>query len=183
MRIITVSGARSGVGKTTLALLLISRLKGFAAIKVSHAELFTSVTDDPEVISREGKDTALMKGAGASAVVWVQSEQADMAESLSQAMNMLGDAVGVVVEGNSPARLLEPDVSFYVAGVDVTDAKDGALDILKKADVVVVNVGSDELPDGVDEAIRGFNSLAAITTMGRLKGGSGELDELVKRLS
>jgi len=183
MHIITVSGSRSGVGKTTLAVLLLSRLEGFAAIKVSHADLFTSVTDDPAVISSEGKDTALMLAAGAKLVVWVQSQREDLPESLSNALNMVGDARGVVVEGNGPARVLDPDVSFFVTGEDLGEMKEGAEDILKGADVVVVNVESGSVPIAVEEKIRVKNKAGAITTMGRLRGGSEEFMQLIRKLS
>jgi len=169
MRIITVSGARSGVGKTTLALLLIRKLPGYAAIKVTISDLFTSVTDDPATISEEGKDTALMKSAGADPVVWVQCPPSELMDSLTYAFNLAGNAAGVLIEGNSPVRLIKPSLSFFVTGADISEVKPDAADVLAKADVVVVNVEQETPPDGFEAVLRAHNRGAVLTTMGWLK--------------
>lgn len=182
MVVITVSGARSGVGKTSLCALLLDRLDGFAAIKVSTGGMYTSVTDVEEVIDERGKDTRVLKEAGASPVVLVRCPAEDLQDALEQAFVLVGNAGGVVVEGNGPTRLLKPDVAFFVTGPDVSDAKPGAMEILKKADVVVVNVEEDEPPGKTAGDIRRLNPKAAITTMGRLRRGSPELDGLLRAL-
>ncbi len=182
MHIITVSGSHSGVGKTTLAVLIIARLAGYAAIKVTVTDLFVSVTDDPARIGVEGKDTALMRDAGASPVIWVQGPPDELGEALSHALSLAGGAKGVVIEGNSPARLVRPDAAFFVAGKDVTDLKPGALDVLAGADGVVVNVEDDEPPEEARGFIRRHNPGAVITTMGRMRRPDGPLDGLLGRL-
>lgn len=166
MRIITVSGAGSGVGKTALAVLLLSRLKGYAAVKVTGTDFFTSVSDSPEVIEEEGKDTALLKKAGASHVVWVQGPPADINETLPLAMSLVGDAPGVVIEGNSPLKAVRPDTAFFVVGKD-GELKPGAQEALSMADIVVVN--ADAIDDKLVKKIREHNSKAEITTMDNLK--------------
>ena len=166
MRIITVSGAGSGVGKTTLAVLLLSRLRGYAAIKVTGTEFFTSVTDSPEVIEEEGKDTALMKKAGASHVVWVQSPHAEINETLPMALSLVGDVPGVIIEGNSPLKAVRPDTAFFVIGGD-GGIKPGAHEALSQAGVVVVN--GDAPTPGLIEKIRALNPKAQITTLENLK--------------
>lgn len=175
MRVITVSGAGSGVGKTTLAVLLLSRLKGYAAIKVSTTDFFTRVTDSPEVIEEEGKDTALMKKAGASHVVWVQGPPAEINETLPLAMSLVGDVPGVVIEGNSPLKALKPDTAFFVIGGD-GQIKPGAQEALSVADIVVVN--ADAPTPGLIEKIRSLNPKARITTMGKLKGSEEFFDSI-----
>jgi hypothetical protein len=172
VRIITVSGAGSGAGKTALAVLLLSRLKGYAAIKVSATDFFTSVTDSPEVIEEEGKDTALMKKAGASHVVWVQGPPAEISETLPVAMSLVGDVPGVVIEGNSPLKVLKPDTAFFVIGGD-GGIKPGAQEALSMADVVVVN--ADALSAKLEDKIRGLNPMAIITTFDGLKFLPAEL--------
>ena len=165
MRIITVSGAGSGKGKTALAVFLLSCLKGYAAIKVSSSGFFTRVTDSPEVIEEEGKDTALMKKAGASHVVWVQGPPEDISETLSMAMSLVGDVPGVVIEGNSPLKAIRPDTAYFVIGED-GEMKPGADEALSKADVVVVN--ADAPSSELIKKIREFNPKADITTFGAL---------------
>jgi hypothetical protein len=185
MHIITISGSASGVGKTTLARLLIAGLPGFAAIKVTNtgSDVYTSVTDDPATIDEPGKDTALMKAAGAHPVVWVRCGQRDMGDCLTYAFNLIGTPRGVIVEGNSPARMLKPDMAFFVTGTDLSDMKPGALDVLKRADVVVVNVETPELPVGAEEKIRATNPASVITTMGRMRLSDGPLAGLFKRFA
>ncbi len=180
MFIITVSGLHSGVGKTSLCSLLLGRLDGFAAIKVSTGGMYASVTDEEDTIREEGKDTRVLWDAGARPVVLVRCPAEDLQEALEQAFVLIGDVSGVVVEGNGPVRLLKPNVSFFVTGPGLAEAKPGALEVLKKADVVVVNVEEDEPPGKLADDIRKLNAKAAITTMGRLRRGSPELDELVK---
>lgn len=182
MVIITVSGSKSSVGKTTVCSLLLQRLDGFAAIKVSTGGMYTHVTDVDEVIDVEGKDTHVMKTAGACPVVFVQCPPEEVSDALGQAFVLTGDTSGVVVEGNSPARLLKSDIAFFVTGPDISEAKAGALELLKKADVVVVNVEADAPPEKTAADIRALNALASITTMGRLRRGCPELDELTGAL-
>lgn len=183
MHILTVAGAGSGAGKTTLSAFLLKRLPGFAAIKVSVGGMYASVTDDPAVILEEGKDTRILKDAGADPVVLVRCPPLDVAEALGQAMAMTGDARGVLIEGNSAAALVRATVSFFVAAPDAVGLKGSAQDALSRADVVVVNVEENSPPAAAEEQIRRHNRAAAITTMGRVRTGSPELDELVERLS
>lgn len=183
MHIVTVTGAGSGVGKTTLSGILLKKLPGFAAVKVSVKGMYCSVTDDPSVVMQEGKDTRVMADAGAKPVVLVTCPGTGLADAMDQALVLTGNARGVLVEGNSASARLDTDVSFYVTGPDVMDAKESAGFALMHADVVVVNV-EDDLPSASTvEAVRKFNRLAAIATMGALMRGSPELDELVAKLA
>lgn len=185
MHIITISGSSSGVGKTVLARLLIAGLPGFAAIKVTNtgSDVFTAVTDNPDTINEPGKDTALMKAAGAHPVVWVRCGQRDMGDCLTYAFNLVGTPKGVIIEGNSPARMLKPDAAFFVAGPDLKDMKPGALEVLKKADVVVVNVEEPAVPEAIKEKIIKHNPAAVITTMQNVRRPEGELAEFFARFA
>ncbi|MBI5694289.1 MAG: hypothetical protein HZC51_00920 [Nitrospirae bacterium] len=183
MRIITVSGSHSGVGKTTLALLLLARLSGYGAVKVSMTDFFTSVTDDPDKVCVPGKDTALMKDAGAAHVVFAQCTTEELSECLSYALNLLGGVSGAVIEGNSPARLLDPDTAFFVTGADVSAVKPSALEVLARADVVVVNVEEYEPHADTEAAVRRHNRSAVITTMRRMREPDVAVTEFFARLS
>jgi hypothetical protein len=185
MHIITISGSTSGIGKTTLATLLIAGLPGFAAIKVTNtgSDVYTSVTDDPDTINEPGKDTALMRAAGAHPVVWVRCGQRDMGDCLTYAFNLIGTPRGVVVEGNSPARMLKPDLAFFVTGTDLSGMKPGARDVMERADVVVVNVEAPDPPEGALEKIRAINPAAVITTMGRMRLPDDQIGQLFTRFA
>jgi hypothetical protein len=119
------------------------------------------------VIEEEGKDTALMKKAGASHVVWVQSPPEDINETLPLALSLVGDVPGVIIEGNSPLKALRPDTAFFVIGKD-GELKPGAQEALSMADIVVVN--ADAIDDELVKKIREHNGKAEIITMENLKG-------------
>ncbi len=150
-RVITISGSHSGVGKTYLATLLIRSLPGFAAIKVTHDDLLVFVTDDEAEIMRPGKDTALMRQAGAKEVIWIRAGERDLSDALSIAFDMVykSGAPGVIIEGNAAARILKPDLAFFVAGESLKEMKPGALENLKKCDVVALNSPPVQLSTGV----------------------------------
>jgi len=179
MRIFTVSGAHGGVGKTTLASMIIRRLGPCAAIKVSTTAMYATVTDDLSVVMEDGKDTAHMREAGAHPVVLVSCPREDLDDSMAMALDMVNEAAAVVIEGNSAVRLIKPDRAFFVIGAEVADAKPDSLDVLAMADVVVVNVEADEPPSGLVDALRAHNAGARVVTMGRLKGSDGAMDEML----
>jgi hypothetical protein len=178
MKIITVSGAFSGCGKTTFARSLLSCLKGYAAIKVTTTDFFCKVTDSPEEINVAGKDTALFREAGAARVVWVQSPHEELEETLSYALNMVGDVPGVVVEGNSPLKHLNPDRAFFVMGGKMDEVKPGAFAALEKADVVVINAEGGPTPE-LAAAIREKNPRAEIVSMEVLLKSEEEIARLI----
>src|SRR4030043_256168 len=63
--IIGIGGAQSGAGKTTIASLILKRLKGWGAIKYTKNSLYCSITDDLKILSEKGKDTKRLLDAGA----------------------------------------------------------------------------------------------------------------------
>jgi len=137
-RIISVTGAHSKVGKTTLCSILLENLKGFGAIKFTKTLLYTSVTDDPDVIMQKDKDTAIMSRSGAEKVVWVRSSGGDLEDDLHLAMSRMDGLNGVVVEGNSPANCLNPDLIIFIVGED-GQIKPSARETSEKADIIVLN--------------------------------------------
>ena len=114
----------------------------WGAIKFTRTSVYTSVITDPDVLLREGKDTARMLGAGARAAAWVQSPGgADLLEALSIAMEGLISRTsgegrplkGIIVEGNSAVELLKPDIVIFMRGPSI---KKGSEVFLSAADVV-----------------------------------------------
>jgi molybdopterin-guanine dinucleotide biosynthesis protein len=190
-RVITISGSHSGVGKTYLATLLIRHLPGFAAIKVTHDDLLVSVTDDEAEILTPGKDTALMRQAGAREVIWIRAGERDLSDALSIAFDMVykSGAPGVIIEGNAAARLLKADLAFFVAGEDLEDMKPGALKNLETCDVVALNslpARRSRAPGPAAEleaAIRGHNRTALIYPVERLLNPDEEIAGLFRRLA
>ena len=72
MKVVTVSGAQKGVGKTALAEILLSNLPGFAAIKITMTDLYTSVSEDENDIMSPDTDTYRMRKNGAEKVAAIQ---------------------------------------------------------------------------------------------------------------
>jgi molybdopterin-guanine dinucleotide biosynthesis protein len=138
MKIISVTGAHSNVGKTTLGAILVSNLKGFGAIKFTKTPLYSSVTDDPEILYQEGKDTAVLSESGAVKVLWIKSPPSGLKDALKTALNEMTGVKGIVVEGNSPVEFLNPHLVIFIVAQD-GHVKPSALKASKKADIIIVN--------------------------------------------
>jgi molybdopterin-guanine dinucleotide biosynthesis protein len=133
---IGIGGAHSGAGKTTIASLILKRLKGWGAIKYTKTTLYCSVTDDIRVLSEEGKDTRRLLDSGAEKVLWVRSPASELEEILSMAVDRLYDLKGILVEGNSAIEILKPDIVVFISG-ETDRFKRSAEKILRMADVVI----------------------------------------------
>lgn len=167
-KIISVTGAHSSVGKTTLCSVLLENLKGFGAIKFTKTALYTSVIDDPDVIMQQDKDTAIMSRSGAEKVVWVKSSGDDLGNDLGLAISMMDGLEGVVVEGNSPANCLNPDLVIFIVGED-GQIKPSARAVSEKADIIVIN------------SHREINDIPSIATLSKKHARTFRID-LIKKL-
>ncbi len=136
--ILSVTGAHSGVGKTTLCSILLKEFKGFGAIKFTRTELYTSVVENASILDQEGKDTSIMMNAGAEKVVWVKSPVENLKEALGVALQKLSGTKRIIIEGNSPVDFLNPHLVIFIMGQD-REIKPTALNVSRKADIVVIN--------------------------------------------
>ena len=144
MVLIGIGGSGSGSGKTTAACALIRALSSdhglrVGAMKCEPVSLYASVADEPEVIGEPGKDTTLMKEAGADEVLLVRAPRHDMEEALDVALQRLSGCDVLVVEGNSAVEVLKPDIVLFITGLSGTmpPDKQSAARVLAMADVVV----------------------------------------------
>ena len=137
-KIITVTGAHSGIGKTTLCSILLKELCGFGAIKFTKTALYASLVDDTIILKQEGKDTALFLESGAQRVLWIQSPYHELESLLHVAMSRMTDMKGVVVEGNSPVDFLNPHLIIFIIEPH-GEIKPSALKVSKRADIVIIN--------------------------------------------
>jgi len=151
--LIGIGGAHSGAGKTGVACRLLQRLRGWGAIKCTPTLLYTAISDDPRLLAENDKDTALMLDAGAEEVLWVQSKEEDMEETLQMAVERLSHLDGIIVEGNSAIEVLSPDIVIFIAG-EPERFKHNADGILRMADVVIY---SDDPPEHPPEGVPVFN--------------------------
>lgn len=150
--IIGIGGAHSGAGKTTIASLILKRLKGWGAIKYTKTSLYCSITDDIEILSEKGKDTKRLLDSGAEKVLWIQSSFSELEEVLPMAVEMLSHLKGVLIEGNSAIEVLKPDIVIFISGAE-EKIKKGAEKILKMADVVIFDK---EPPQGIPKDAKRF---------------------------
>ena len=135
--IIGIGGAYSGAGKTTIASLILKKLKNWGAIKYTKTSLYCSIINDREVLSQKGKDTKRLLDSGAGKVLWVQSPFSELGEILPMAVEMLSDLKGIIIEGNSAIEVLEPDIVIFMSGAEKERFKRGADKILEMADIVI----------------------------------------------
>ena len=90
-KIISVTGAHSMVGKTTLCSILINEFRGFGAIKFTKTPLYASLTDDIKILNQKGKDTGIFLESGAERVIWIQSPYYELENILKTALGKMAD--------------------------------------------------------------------------------------------
>ena len=154
MRIITVSGAHSGVGKTTVAEALLKKLKGWSCLKVTvrHNGGFCPtgrdcgvcdtlsskfcIVSDENIIEEKDKDTQRFKASGAKKVLWLKAKPEGLKQGLKKAIAKFKGAKGLIIEGNSALRYIEPDLAIFLKRKNSL-LKDSAWPAIKKADLVL----------------------------------------------
>lgn len=132
MKVIVISGERSGVGKTYMAEQLLKGLKGWSALKVTvdkgggcphrnrscgvcgEIEGEFQILKDEKTINTPGKDTARLKQSGAKEVIWLRAKPEGLNEGLHRALFELSDCRGVIIEGNSALQYIRPDLNVHV---------------------------------------------------------------------
>lgn len=139
MKVVTVSGAHKGVGKTALAEFLLQNLSGFAAIKITMTDLYTSVLEDDEEIMVPETDTFRMSRSGAKKVIWVRATEKLLLDAMEQALGKIDNSKGVLIEGNSILEYINPSLAFFVVSNTIEHMKPSRISALKKADICVIN--------------------------------------------
>jgi molybdopterin-guanine dinucleotide biosynthesis protein len=158
--IVAVGGFTSDTGKTTLVCELLGRLAGWEAIKVSRGH-YRSCGRDPQaccispLLGEEpvvrsgraetyapGKDTGRFWDAGASDVHWAIVTDKQVDEGVRAALGRV-KSVGVLIEGNSLLRHVEPDFFLMVARPDLLKIKPTARRALAKASALYLSSEGD----------------------------------------
>jgi molybdopterin-guanine dinucleotide biosynthesis protein len=156
---ISVSGFCSGVGKTSVVETILRVLHGAAALKVTVVDSaadgcpierpcgvcaslgapFEIVTDRRRLT---GKDTGRYIAAGADPVVWIKTRASALAEAVDAALQRLG-ARPLIVEGNTPVPLIDPDIAIMVdRAAERREIKPSAARILPRIDLALLNCPS-----------------------------------------
>ncbi len=168
MKLISVAGTSSNVGKTAVCESLIRYLsdpdnktcnKGnVSALKITtRHQGFCSkgscgvcdsikypfvIVDDEATIDQEGKDTARFKSAGARKVVWLLSFPETLSDGVSAALDYFNTDETIVIEGNSILSVHDVDLAIMVTRPPQKDIKKSASKIFQKIDTVIINKDS-----------------------------------------
>jgi hypothetical protein len=102
-------------------------------------EPFEVITDDT-VLREKGKDTDQLSRAGASKVVWLQSDPSVEAAGIGAALDCFGKDHNLIIEGNSFLRVKSADVAILVVSPLVDKIKRSAKLLLNKIDFIVINL-------------------------------------------
>lgn len=156
VKLVTVSGTCSEVGKTSLVCALIERLPGWAAVKVTRGHYRSCgrdpdtccvsplLGDEPRVFAErtetdvDGKDTGRYWAAGAADVRWVVCARGQEGEGLRRALDQLDGHAGAIVEGNLVVRSVRPDLALLVAHPGQKEVKSSAVKIFDRLDALYV---------------------------------------------
>ncbi len=168
MRIISITGTASGVGKTAVAQFLLQHLEGFSALKITtkhegncprHSDCDVCetmkhpyiITTDPLQINQSGKDTALFKNAGARKVVWLQTHSEYLKRGIDEALTYFSKSDSILIEGNSFLHVHNADINILVATPRESKIKRSTRQIVSKVDLAVINKYSDDTTDDVEK--------------------------------
>ena len=102
-------------------------------------EPFEVITDDT-VLMEKGKDTDQLSRAGASKVVWLQSDPSVEAAGITAALDCFGKEHNLLIEGNSFLRVKSADVAILVVSPLMYKIKRSAKLLLNKIDFIVINL-------------------------------------------
>ncbi len=102
-------------------------------------EPFKILTGD-DVIRQKGKDTDRLSSAGASKVVWLQSDANVERAGIEAALACFDKGHNLLIEGNSFLRVRSADVAVLVVSPLVDKIKRSAKLLIDKIDLLVINV-------------------------------------------
>jgi molybdopterin-guanine dinucleotide biosynthesis protein len=153
--IVSISGFSSNVGKTTLMCELLSRFKGWEAIKISRGHYRSCGKDPqaccispllgerPQIFSGEDetcvprKDTGRYWEAGANNVHWLICTTEQLEEGSRMALARVQSA-GVFIEGTSFLKFIPADYSIMVVRSTLDELKATALRVVENVDAFYV---------------------------------------------
>ncbi|GAX62807.1 hypothetical protein SCALIN_C43_0063 [Candidatus Scalindua japonica] len=115
-------------------------------------EPFKIVTSD-SILREKGKDTDQLFRAGASNVVWVQSDANVEKTAIKAALDCFEKEHNLLIEGNSFLRVQSADVSILVVSPSLDKIKRSARLLLNKIDFIVINTQKIHTPEEINECI------------------------------
>lgn len=156
--LVVVGGHTRNIGKTTLAVQIAAAFpqKNWLAMKITQyghgvcsangepcdcatADHSLAVSEERDAAS--GTDTSRLLAAGAKRVLWVRTQQGQLAEALPRVRKEMASAEHVLIESNSILRFLRPDLYVAVLDPASNDVKPSSVRYLDRADAVFVAEG------------------------------------------
>lgn len=172
MKTVAIGGNSRSVGKTSLAVSIISATRelGWTAVKITqfghgicsrNGEPCGCATSDPlcpyEISVEDGAvpstDTARMLAAGAREVLWVRTGLGNLETALPEMRQRLEGREHVLFESNSVVEHWRPSVYLSVLDCSLQDCKASALRLAGFADAFVLSG-----PDGRAAPWKGFDA-------------------------
>ncbi|MET0553867.1 MAG: hypothetical protein ABW221_12565 [Vicinamibacteria bacterium] len=160
MALVSVAGASSRAGKTSLLVSVLAALPrgAAAAVKFTTAEdVFQRcprgtpcvvcdidvpfrIVEDPRVLDEPGTDTARLSAAGARRVVWAIARAGWVGPAWRRAQALAGPGL-VVMEGSTIVEAAQPDLLLFVAHPFLSPErwKPTTAALAARADAVVLN--------------------------------------------
>ena len=183
-KVITVSGSHKGVGKTALSQLLLAHLPRFTAIKITMTGKDTGVYEDKEHLMVPGTDTFRMKESGAEKVFWIRATDDHIVTLMQHVLGRVGDSSGLLIEGNTILRHLNPTLSCFVTTSTLDSMKPSRLNALENADICVLNQRDGSIPrDALQEKLKAINpsiALFSFNLLERAARNKSEFDGFLK---
>lgn len=121
--IIVVGGSGRKAGKTLAAEMLIRAFPEarWLAVKISrHAHGASGWSLDRQEAPDPGNDTGRFLAAGACEAWWLRAEQDRLAEAVPELQGLMSRFENVILESNSIAEHISPDIYLFVANGKVT---------------------------------------------------------------
>jgi hypothetical protein len=151
--VICVGSSSKKAGKSRLAALLVERLGARCAIKSSSGKEHApagEITSEPLVLRQPGTDTGKLLEAGAEFVLWVHPAPGEYEGTLARSIRMLPDDCILVIEGNSAVPFAGADFVVFLMVAPFDDFKPGALQALRLADLVVIELPASGARDALE---------------------------------
>lgn len=139
-KVITVSGSHKGVGKTALSEILLANLPHFTAIKITMTSETLGFFEDDEHLMVADTDTFRMRVSGAEKVLWIRTTEDHLVDLMEKALDRVGDTHGLLIEGNTILRYINPTLACFVTNATIDNMKTSRIQALEKADLCVLNL-------------------------------------------
>ncbi len=159
MKIISVAGAESSIGKTYAICRLLPYLSGWAALKITRCsqgkcprdsdcnvcgsiDTDIKIEEDIKIISQTGTDTCRIMQAKAAKVLWLKVQPEVLKKGIDSSLDLLSPFPGVIIEGNSFLKVHDADLALMI--IDGSKKmKPSAICILDKIDLFLKRKDND----------------------------------------